>query len=119
MEFIRFIYMIKEDFELPDRLVTARFNTLCTRSAHRWYIKFRYAHGHQSWIWWKTQIINKWANNSWRFKVETAFDPANVNAEKDRDLPCFCQQKDILTALYPDMSEFMTHRKALRQCGGD
>ncbi|MBW0532500.1 hypothetical protein O181_072215 [Austropuccinia psidii MF-1] len=51
MEFIRGIEMIKEDFELPDRLVTAIFNTPFTRSAHRWYIKFREAHGHQSWTW--------------------------------------------------------------------
>ncbi|MBW0550853.1 hypothetical protein O181_090568 [Austropuccinia psidii MF-1] len=29
------------------------------------------------------------------------------------------QKKDRLTALYPDMSEFMIHRKILRQCGGD
>ncbi|MBW0579132.1 hypothetical protein O181_118847, partial [Austropuccinia psidii MF-1] len=35
MEFIRGIDMIKEDFELPDRLVKAIFNTLFTRSAHR------------------------------------------------------------------------------------
>ncbi|MBW0555492.1 hypothetical protein O181_095207 [Austropuccinia psidii MF-1] len=28
-------------------------------------------------------------------------------------------KKDRLTALYPDMSEFMIHRKVLRQCGGD
>ncbi|MBW0590478.1 hypothetical protein O181_130193 [Austropuccinia psidii MF-1] len=35
MEFIRVIDMIKEDFELPDIFVTARFNTLFTRSAHR------------------------------------------------------------------------------------
>ncbi|MBW0553279.1 hypothetical protein O181_092994 [Austropuccinia psidii MF-1] len=58
MEFIRGIDMIKEDFELPDRLVTARFDTLFTRSAHRWYIKLRQANGHQSWTWRKTQIIN-------------------------------------------------------------
>ncbi|MBW0591569.1 hypothetical protein O181_131284 [Austropuccinia psidii MF-1] len=51
MEFIRGIDMIKEDFELPERLLTARFNTLFTKSA----------------------------------------------------LPWFCQQKDRLTALYPDM----------------
>ncbi|MBW0586743.1 hypothetical protein O181_126458 [Austropuccinia psidii MF-1] len=119
MEFIRGIDMIKEDFELPDRLVTARFNTLFTRSAHRWYIKLRQAHGHQSWTWWKTQIINKWANDAWRFKVETAFESAKFNADKDKALPWFCQQKDRLTALYPDMSEFMIHRKILRQCGGD
>ncbi|MBW0531139.1 hypothetical protein O181_070854 [Austropuccinia psidii MF-1] len=31
MEFIRGIYMIEEDLELPDRLVTSRFNTLFVR----------------------------------------------------------------------------------------
>ncbi|MBW0539800.1 hypothetical protein O181_079515 [Austropuccinia psidii MF-1] len=30
-----------------------------------------------------------------------------------------CQQKDRLTELYPDMAEFMIHRKIPRQCGGD
>ncbi|MBW0487507.1 hypothetical protein O181_027222 [Austropuccinia psidii MF-1] len=73
MKFITFIYMIEEDFELPDRLVTERFNTFFTRSSHRWYIKLTQAHGHQGWTWWKTQIIHKWANDSWRFEVETAF----------------------------------------------
>ncbi|MBW0512192.1 hypothetical protein O181_051907 [Austropuccinia psidii MF-1] len=48
MEFIRGIDMIKEDFELPEILVTARFNTLFTRSAYRWYIKLGQAHGHKS-----------------------------------------------------------------------
>ncbi|MBW0566416.1 hypothetical protein O181_106131 [Austropuccinia psidii MF-1] len=48
MEFIRGIEIIKEDFELPDILVTERLNTLFSRSAHRWYIKLRQAHGHQS-----------------------------------------------------------------------
>ncbi|MBW0512897.1 hypothetical protein O181_052612 [Austropuccinia psidii MF-1] len=119
MEFIRGIGMIKEDFELPDILVTARFNTLFTRSAHRWYIKLRQSHGYQSWTWWKTQILNKWANDSWRFKVETAFESTKFKADKDKALPWFCQQNDRLTALYPDMSEFMIHRKILKQCGGD
>ncbi|MBW0466417.1 hypothetical protein O181_006132 [Austropuccinia psidii MF-1] len=73
MEFIRGIEIIKEHFELPDRLVTAIFNTLFTRSAHRWYIKLIQAHGHQSWTWWNTQIIKKWANDNWRFKFETDF----------------------------------------------
>ncbi|MBW0513623.1 hypothetical protein O181_053338 [Austropuccinia psidii MF-1] len=90
MEFIRGIDIIKEYFELPDRLVTARFNTLFTRSAHRWYIKLRQAHGHPSWTWWKTQIINKWDNYSWRFKVEKAFESAKFNADIDKALPWFC-----------------------------
>ncbi|MBW0580779.1 hypothetical protein O181_120494 [Austropuccinia psidii MF-1] len=103
MELIRGIDMIKEDFELPDRLVTARFNTLFTKSAHRGYIRLRQAHGHQSLTWWKTQIINKWANDARRFKVETVFESARFNADKDKALPWFFQQKDRLTALYPDM----------------
>ncbi|MBW0515557.1 hypothetical protein O181_055272 [Austropuccinia psidii MF-1] len=90
MEFIRGIDMIKEDFELPDILVTVRFNTLFTKSAPRWYIKLRQAHRHQSWTWWKTQIINKWENDAWRFKAGTAFESAKFNDDKDKDLPWFC-----------------------------
>ncbi|MBW0589605.1 hypothetical protein O181_129320, partial [Austropuccinia psidii MF-1] len=51
MKCIRGIEIIKEDFELPERLVTARFNTLFTKSAHKWYIKLRQEHGHHSWTW--------------------------------------------------------------------
>ncbi|MBW0589802.1 hypothetical protein O181_129517 [Austropuccinia psidii MF-1] len=93
MELIRGIDIMKEYFELADRLVTERFNTFFTISAHRWYIKLRQAHGHQSWTWWKTQIINKWANDFLRLEVETAFEYAKFNADKDKSLPWFCQKK--------------------------
>ncbi|MBW0530768.1 hypothetical protein O181_070483 [Austropuccinia psidii MF-1] len=119
MEFIQGVYLIKEDLELPDRLVTGGFNMLFTRSAHRLYIKLRQAHGHQSRTWWKTQIINNCHKYAWRFGVETAFEYSKLNADKDKALPWFCQQKDRLTALYPDISEFMIHRKILRQCGSE
>ncbi|MBW0482203.1 hypothetical protein O181_021918 [Austropuccinia psidii MF-1] len=89
MELIKHSEMIKENFELPDTLVIARFNNLFTRSSHRWYIKFRQAHGHQSWTWWKTQIINKWEEYAWRFKVETDLESAKLNADIGKALPCF------------------------------
>ncbi|MBW0477793.1 hypothetical protein O181_017508 [Austropuccinia psidii MF-1] len=44
MEFIRGIETIKEDFELPERLVTSRFNILFTNSPHRWYIRLTLSH---------------------------------------------------------------------------
>ncbi|MBW0581914.1 hypothetical protein O181_121629 [Austropuccinia psidii MF-1] len=91
MKFIRPNDMIKLDFEFPERLVTARFNNLFTRSDHRWYIELRQAHGYQSWNWWKTQIIKKWANDAWRFKVEMAFESDKFNSDKDKALPWFCQ----------------------------
>ncbi|MBW0550791.1 hypothetical protein O181_090506 [Austropuccinia psidii MF-1] len=87
--------------------------------AHRWYSKLRQAHGHQSWTWWKTQIIKKWANDSWRLKVETDFECSKFNADKEKALPWFFQQKDKLRALSPDMTEFMIQRKILRKCRGD
>ncbi|MBW0550785.1 hypothetical protein O181_090500 [Austropuccinia psidii MF-1] len=52
-------------------------------------------------------------------KVETAFESGKSNAENEKALKWFCQQKDRLTALYPDMLEFMIHQKILRQCEGD
>ncbi|MBW0551118.1 hypothetical protein O181_090833 [Austropuccinia psidii MF-1] len=110
IEFIRGIDMIKEDFEFPYRLVAARLNTLYSILDHRWYIKLRQAHGNQSWTWWQTKIINKWSNDSWRFEVETAFESAKFNADKEKALPWFFQQKD---RLYPEMSEFMIQRKIL------
>ncbi|MBW0503160.1 hypothetical protein O181_042875 [Austropuccinia psidii MF-1] len=118
MELIRGIGIIKKEFELPERLVTEIFNTSFTKLACRWYIKFRKAHGHQSWTWWKTQITNKWANDSWRFKLETAFESANFNSKKDRALPWFCKQKDRLKALYPEILELMIHKEILRKCRG-
>ncbi|MBW0543481.1 hypothetical protein O181_083196 [Austropuccinia psidii MF-1] len=102
MEFIRGIDIIKEDFELPYRLSTAIFNILFTRLAHGWYIKIRQAHGHQSFTWWKTQILKKWANDAWRFKVETAFESSKFNADKDRSLPWTTEQsseEDIINIL--------------------
>ncbi|MBW0573011.1 hypothetical protein O181_112726 [Austropuccinia psidii MF-1] len=50
--------------------------------------------------------------------METDFESAKCNDYKDKALLWLCQQKDRLTALYPDMSERMIHRKILRQCGG-
>ncbi|MBW0527264.1 hypothetical protein O181_066979 [Austropuccinia psidii MF-1] len=93
MELIRGIDMIKEDFGLPDRLVTARFNTLFTRSAYRWYIKLRQAHGHQSLTRWKTQNIIKWAYDAWRFKIETALNLLNLMLKKTKLYHDFANKK--------------------------
>ncbi|MBW0480523.1 hypothetical protein O181_020238 [Austropuccinia psidii MF-1] len=103
----------------PHHSCEGEYDNMEFNRAHRLYIKLRQAHGHQSWTWWKTQIINNWANDSCRLKVETTFQSSKFNADKDKALPCFCQQNDRLTALYPEMSEFMIHRKILRQFGSD
>ncbi|MBW0494432.1 hypothetical protein O181_034147 [Austropuccinia psidii MF-1] len=69
MQFIRGIEIIKEEFELPEGLVTAIFKNLLKKSVHRWYIKLRQVYENQSWNWLKIQIINNWANDAWGFDV--------------------------------------------------
>ncbi|MBW0555559.1 hypothetical protein O181_095274 [Austropuccinia psidii MF-1] len=79
----------------------------------------RQDHGKHDWSWWKSEIITKWANNSWRFKMENAFESVIFNSEKDKTLTWFFKQKDRLSALHPDMSETMIDMKILRKCGGE
>ncbi|MBW0572798.1 hypothetical protein O181_112513 [Austropuccinia psidii MF-1] len=76
-------------------------------------------HGKHDCSWWKSEAITKWANNSWRFKMENAFEGAIFNSEKDKPLTWFFKQKDRLSALHPDMSDTMINMKILRKCGGE
>ncbi|MBW0562877.1 hypothetical protein O181_102592 [Austropuccinia psidii MF-1] len=119
MEFMKTIDMFKEDLNIPDEYLSARLHSLFTKSAKKWYYKMRQDHGKHSWPWWKEQIISKWENDSWRFKMENSFEEAIFNIERDRPMSWFLKQKDRLTALHPDMSETMVHKRILRKCGGD
>ncbi|MBW0488576.1 hypothetical protein O181_028291 [Austropuccinia psidii MF-1] len=51
--------------------------------------------------------------------METSFDSAIFNSEKDKPLTCFLKQKDILSALHPDMSDSMINMKILTKFGGE
>ncbi|MBW0588819.1 hypothetical protein O181_128534 [Austropuccinia psidii MF-1] len=69
IEFIRTIDMLQEDFHIPDEIIVGKLHSLFTRNGKKWYHKMRQDHGKHDWPWWKSEIINKWANNSWRFKI--------------------------------------------------
>ncbi|MBW0557431.1 hypothetical protein O181_097146, partial [Austropuccinia psidii MF-1] len=111
--------MLKEGFNIPDEYISARLHSLFTKSAKKWYYKVRQDHGKHSWPWWKEQTIFKWENDSWRFKMENSFEEAIFNIERDRHTSWFLKQKDSLTALHPDISETMVHKRILRKCVGD
>ncbi|MBW0520646.1 hypothetical protein O181_060361 [Austropuccinia psidii MF-1] len=78
----------------------------------------RQGHCKHSWPWWKEHIVSKCTNDSWRFKMENSFEDAIFNIEKDRPMSLFLKQRDRLTALHPDMSETMVHKRILQKCGG-
>ncbi|MBW0504966.1 hypothetical protein O181_044681 [Austropuccinia psidii MF-1] len=111
--------MLKEDFNIPDEYISVILHYLFTKSAKKWYYEMRQDHGKHCWPWWKEQIISKWENDSWRLKMENSFQEAIFNIERERPISWFLKQKDRLTALHPDMSETMLHKRILRKCGGD
>ncbi|MBW0548265.1 hypothetical protein O181_087980 [Austropuccinia psidii MF-1] len=111
--------MLQEDFNISDEIIVGKLHCLFTRTAKKWYYKMRMDHGKHDLSWWKSEVITKWANNSWRFKMENAFESAIFNSEKDKPLTWFFKQKDRLSALHPDMSEIMINMKILRKCGGE
>ncbi|MBW0501976.1 hypothetical protein O181_041691 [Austropuccinia psidii MF-1] len=119
IELIRTIYMLQDNFHIPDEIIVGKSHSLFTRTAKKWYYKMRQDHGKHDWSWWKSEMITKWANNSWRFKMENAFESAIFNSEKDKPLTWFFKQKDRLSALHPDMSDTMINMKILRKCGGE
>ncbi|MBW0488856.1 hypothetical protein O181_028571 [Austropuccinia psidii MF-1] len=79
----------------------------------------RQYHEKNDWSWWKYEVITKWANNSWRLKMENAFESAIFNSKKDKPLTWFFKKKDRLSALHPDMSDTMINIEISRKCGGE
>ncbi|MBW0582676.1 hypothetical protein O181_122391 [Austropuccinia psidii MF-1] len=73
IEFIRTIDMFQEVFHIPDDTIVGKLHSLFIRTAKKWYYKMRQDHGKHDWSLWKSEMITKWANNSWRFKMENAF----------------------------------------------
>ncbi|MBW0552269.1 hypothetical protein O181_091984, partial [Austropuccinia psidii MF-1] len=80
IEFIRPIDMLQEDFHKPDEIIVGKLQSLFIRTEKKWYYKMRQDHGKHDWSWWKSEQITKWANNSWRFQMENAFESAIFNS---------------------------------------
>ncbi|MBW0551966.1 hypothetical protein O181_091681 [Austropuccinia psidii MF-1] len=106
--------MLQEYFHIPDEIIVGKPHSLFTRTAKKWYYEMRQDHGNHDWPWCKYEITTKWANNSWRFKMENYFESSIFNSEEYKQLPWFLKQKDRLSALHPDMSDSMINMKTLR-----
>ncbi|MBW0568350.1 hypothetical protein O181_108065 [Austropuccinia psidii MF-1] len=119
IELRRTIDMLQEDYNIPDEIIVGKKHSLFTRTAKKWCYKMRQDHGKHDWSWWKSEVITKWANNSWWFKMENAFESSIFHSERDEPLTWFFKQKYRLSALHPDMSDTMTNMKILRKCGGE
>ncbi|MBW0588854.1 hypothetical protein O181_128569 [Austropuccinia psidii MF-1] len=117
MSFIKTIDTLQEDYAIPDELITARLHSLFEKSAKRWYYAIRQTNGKNIWSWWKQEIITKWANDAWRYKIENAFENSFFDPDKDKPQTWFLKKVERLNALYPEMSQKMVHMKILKKFG--
>ncbi|MBW0568877.1 hypothetical protein O181_108592 [Austropuccinia psidii MF-1] len=111
--------MLQEDYAIPDELITARSHSLFEKSAKRWYYGMRQTNGRNTWSWWKNDIITKWENDAWRYKMENASVKLFFDQDKDKPLTWYLKQVERLTALYLEMSQKMVHMKILKKFGGE
>ncbi|MBW0578990.1 hypothetical protein O181_118705 [Austropuccinia psidii MF-1] len=95
--------MLQEDYAIPDELITSRLHSLFEKSAKRWYYGIRQTNGKNTWSLWKQEIITKWANDAWRYKIDDAFENSFFDPDKDKPLIWLLKQVEILNALYPEM----------------
>ncbi|MBW0509894.1 hypothetical protein O181_049609 [Austropuccinia psidii MF-1] len=119
MSFIKTIDMLKEDYAIPDELITSRFTSLFEKSAKIWYYGIRQTNGKNTCSWWKNKIITKWANDAWRYKKENEFENSFLYPDKYKPLTWFLKKVERFNALYPEISQKMGHMNILKKCGGE
>ncbi|MBW0579323.1 hypothetical protein O181_119038 [Austropuccinia psidii MF-1] len=91
--------MLQENDAIPDDSITARVHSLFEKSAKRCYYGIRQTKGKNTWSWGKQEIITKWANDSWRYKIENAFENSFFDPDKDEPLTWLLKQVERLNAL--------------------
>ncbi|MBW0565693.1 hypothetical protein O181_105408 [Austropuccinia psidii MF-1] len=111
--------MFQEHFHIPDEIIVGKLHSLFTRTANKWYYKIRQEHGKHDFLWLKSEIVTKWVDESWRLKMENAFEGVIFTSDKDKPLTWCLKKKDRLSALYPDVSDSIINIKISRKCGGE
>ncbi|MBW0480764.1 hypothetical protein O181_020479 [Austropuccinia psidii MF-1] len=69
MKLIYYIYGLFINVpSIPDYWITARLNTAFKLHASIWNTEMKEIHGRSKWLWWKSQIIQKYSNCTWIWK---------------------------------------------------
>ncbi|MBW0543936.1 hypothetical protein O181_083651 [Austropuccinia psidii MF-1] len=96
---------------IPDYLITARLNKAFKGHASTWYTEMKEIHGIKNWPWWKSQIIQKYSNGTWIWKM------SNTLWRKIHEW-CLRHYKR-LKAIDPQMNIQMRNHKLLTQMPGE
>ncbi|MBW0463408.1 hypothetical protein O181_003123 [Austropuccinia psidii MF-1] len=99
---------------IPDCQITARLNTAFKGHAIIWYTEMKEIHFRRSWPWWKSKIIQKYSNDTWRWQMTISFENNKYSVDKDPYEWCLRQSKR-LKANDPQMNIQMRNHKLLTQ----
>ncbi|MBW0585187.1 hypothetical protein O181_124902 [Austropuccinia psidii MF-1] len=68
---------------IPDYWITARLNTELKGHASIWYTERKEIHGRRNWLWWKSQIIQKYSKGTWIWQKTMSFENDKYSVDKD------------------------------------
>ena len=69
-DFIDWVDQVKEEFEMPDKLITAKLSLVLTGTAKEWYTEKRKDAGAMPWEHWRTALEDRFGTDAWRNKME-------------------------------------------------
>ncbi|MBW0536893.1 hypothetical protein O181_076608 [Austropuccinia psidii MF-1] len=119
MELIDFIDGLFIDLpSIPDYWIPARLNTESKGHASIWYTEMKEIHGRRNWPWCKSQIIQKYSNDTWIWKKKMSCENDNYSVDKDPHEWCLRQSKR-LKAIDPQMDIQMRNHKLQTQISGE
>ncbi|MBW0533610.1 hypothetical protein O181_073325 [Austropuccinia psidii MF-1] len=119
MENINYMNGLFIDFtSIPDYWIAARLNTAFKENASVWYTEMKDIHGRRNWQWWRSQIIQKYRNETWIWQRTLSFGNDRYTVEKDPYDECLRKSKRLI-AIDPHITTEMTNQKLLKKLSGD
>ncbi|MBW0500823.1 hypothetical protein O181_040538 [Austropuccinia psidii MF-1] len=118
MERINYIDGLFTDVPIiPDYWITSRLNTDFKGNAGIWYTEMKEIHGRGKWPWWRSQIIQKYRNDTWIWQKTLSFGNNRYTGGKDPYDWCLRQSKRLI-AIDPHTTTEMINHKLLTKLPG-
>ncbi|MBW0508930.1 hypothetical protein O181_048645 [Austropuccinia psidii MF-1] len=119
MELIYYIDRVFIDVpSIPDYWITARLNTAFKGHAGIWYPEMKEIHGRRNWLWWRSQIIQKYRNDTSIWQKALSIGNDRYTVDKDQ-YDWFLRQSKWLIAIVPHITTEMRNHKLLTKLPGE
>ncbi|MBW0553665.1 hypothetical protein O181_093380 [Austropuccinia psidii MF-1] len=102
---------------IPDYWITARLNTAFKGHASIWYTEMKEIHGRRNWKGWRSQINQKYRNDTWVWQKTLSFGNDRYTVDKDPYDWCLRQLKRLM-AIDPHITTEMRSHKLLSKLPG-